>query len=134
MKTIALCVDKENGRLLFGKRTSEDREVRKKLLSMTERITVDEYTASQFREEDAPDVHSRLDVMEHPEKITEGFAFLEKQDIPPDADRIIIFNWNRKYPADRWFDFSFSGWRKVKKEDFEGYSHPKITMEIWERK
>ena len=84
MKTIALCIDKENGRSFYGRRTSSDREVRKRLLDMCDTLHVDSYTAAQF--------------------------------------------------TDRFLDFRFSGWRKVKKEDFEGYAHPKVTMNIWVRK
>lgn len=131
MKTIALCIDKGNGRLFYGKRTSSDREVRKRLLDMTDVLYVDSYTAAQFTEDYGKE---KLRVVDDPAGIAEGTAFIELQDIPRDADRIVIFNWNRKYPADRFLDFRFSGWRKVKKEDFEGYAHPKVTMDVWERR
>lgn len=131
MKTIALCIDKENGRSFYGRRTSSDREVRKRLLDMCDTLHVDSYTAAQFTEDYGKE---KIRVVDDPAGITEGTAFIELQDIPGDADRIIIFNWNRKYPADKFLDFRFSGWRKVKKEDFEGYAHPKVTMNVWERK
>lgn len=131
MKTIALCVDKDNGRLFYNQRTSCDREVQRRLLDMTDKLYVDSYTARQF----SSGYHDeKLCVVDSPASISDGLAFIEKEDIPDDADRIIIFNWNRKYPADKWLDFSFSGWRKTKKEDFEGYSHPKVTMNVWVRK
>lgn len=131
MKTIALCIDKENGRSFYGRRTSSDREVRKKLLDMTDILYTDSYTAAQFTEDYGKE---KLRIVDDPTAITEGTAFIELQDIPEDADRIIIFQWPKKYPADRFLDFRFSGWRKVKKEDFPGYAHLKVTMSIWERK
>lgn len=131
MKTIALCIDKENGRSFYGRRTSSDREVRKKLLDMVDELYVDEYSAGQFTENYGKE---KLRVIDTPTGITEGTAFIELQDIPDDADRLIIFQWPKKYPADRFLDFRFSGWRKVQKEEFPGYAHEKITMNIWIRK
>lgn len=131
MKTIALCIDKENGRSFYGRRTSSDREVRKRLLDMTDILYVGSYTAAQFTEDYGKE---KLRVVDDPAGIDEGTAFIELQDIPGDADRIIIFQWPKKYPADRFLDFRFSGWRKVKKEEFPGYAHEKVTMNVWERK
>ena len=92
MKTIALCIDKENGRSFYGRRTSSDREVRKRLLDMCDTLYVDSYTAAQFME-----------------------------DYGKEKLRVVL-------------NFRFSGWRKVKKEDFPGYAHEKVTMNVWERK
>ena len=131
MKTIALCIDKENGRSFYGRRTSSDREVRKRLLDMCDTLYVDSYTAAQFTEDYGKE---KLRVVDDPAGIGEGTAFIELQDIPEDADRIIIFQWPKKYPADRFLNFRFSGWRKVEKEDFPGYAHEKVTMNVWERK
>lgn len=130
MKTVAICIDKENGLSFYGKRTSKDREIRKRLLEMADTLAVDSYTAGQFELEEA----KKLDIMDDPAGIKEGTAFLELQDIPDDADRIILFRWPRKYPADRFLTFRFSGWRKIRKEEFPGFSHEKILMEIYERK
>lgn len=130
MKIIALCVDKDNGRLFCGQRTSCDKEVRRRLLDMCEKLYLDSYSARQFSEDNCKE---KLVIVDSPASVSDGFVFIEKEDIPDDADQIIVFNWNRKYPADKWLDFSFSGWHKTKKEDFEGYSHPKVTMHIWKR-
>lgn len=130
MKTIALCIDKENGRSFYGRRTSSDREVRKRLLDMCNTLHVDSYTAAQFTEDYGK---GKIRVVDDPAGIDEGTAFIELQDIPDDADRIIIFQWPKKYPADKWLDFRFDGWRKVKKEEFPGYAHEKVAMNVWER-
>ena len=87
MKTIALCIDKENGRSFYGRRTSSDREVRKRLLDMCDTLHVDSYTAAQFTEDYGK---GKLRVVDDPAGIGEGTAFIELQDIPEDADRIII--------------------------------------------
>ena len=130
MKTIILCTDKENGRLFFGKRTATDAEVRKHILALDDKIFVDNYTAGQFKETEDK---SKLCIVDSPARIADGTAFIEKEDVPEDADRIIIFRWDKKYPADKYFDFSFAGWHKTKNEKFQGYAHDKVTMEVWEK-
>lgn len=130
MKTIALCMDKDGGLSFFGKRQSTDREVRAKLLQMTDKLLVDEYTAGQFSEDQ--DI-SKIVVTNNWKIVPDAFVFIERDDIPEDTDTLIIFNWHRKYAADRRFNFDLSGWKRVKKEDFKGYSHDKITMEIYKK-
>lgn len=131
MKTVALCTDKDGGLTFFGKRQSTDKEVRKRLLEMASPLYVDEYTATQFIEDNDT---SNLKIDNNWRDIPEAFVFIEKDDIPDDANRIIIFNWHRKYAADRKLNFDFKGWKKVKKEDFAGYAHEKITMEVYEKR
>lgn len=131
MKTVALCLDKDGGLSFFGKRQSTDREVRRRLLEMASPLYVDEYTATQFREDG--DI-SNLKIDNNWKNIPDAFVFIERDDIPDDAGRIIIFNWHRKYAADRKLNFDFTGWKKVQKEDFAGYAHEKITMEVFDRR
>ena len=56
---------------------------------------------------------------------------------PDAADRLILFRWNRAYPADTLFDqdtfFSGGNWELVSQEEFPGKSHEKITMEVYNR-
>ncbi|MCD8016017.1 MAG: hypothetical protein LUG99_23235 [Lachnospiraceae bacterium] len=50
------------------------------------------------------------------------------------VEQIILFKWNRLYPADSYFDIDLSGWELVGSEDFIGSSHDKITMETYQRR
>jgi hypothetical protein len=53
----------------------------------------------------------------------------------PVADRIeelVIYHWNRKYPADFKLDLPYKKWKKQSKEEFAGFSHEKITKEIYQ--
>lgn len=51
------------------------------------------------------------------------------------AEGVILFKWNRDYPADSYLEFDPKalGFKKQKDEDFEGSSHKKITMEVYGR-
>ena len=65
----------------------------------------------------------------------DDWCFVENGDYQEHADnihRIILFRWNRAYPADLFFSFP-GDWRKVSEEDFPGNSHDQITMEVYER-
>ncbi len=51
------------------------------------------------------------------------------------VDEIVIYRWNRHYPADLYFDISpeEQGFKCVYSGEFEGYSHEKIAKEIFRR-
>ena len=50
-------------------------------------------------------------------------------------DKIIVYKWNRRYPADLYLDIPLAEneWQLVESYDFKGYSHEKITEEVYER-
>ncbi len=47
--------------------------------------------------------------------------------------KLIIFKWNRVYPADQYLDIDPEKMTKVQEEEFVGFSHEKITMEVYEK-
>ena len=64
------------------------------------------------------------------------FCFVEKENpgtVEEKIEKIILYRWNRVYPADVHFPIDFSGWKLVQAEEFAGSSHEKITEEIYER-
>ena len=66
------------------------------------------------------------------------FCFVEDAALAPVEKRIeklIIFKWNRTYPADRYFDLKLyeGAWHLALSSDFAGCSHERITMEVFER-
>lgn len=51
-----------------------------------------------------------------------------------EIEKIILFKWNRRYPADKFFDIDLSkGWKLISVNEFAGSSHEKITMEVYEK-
>ncbi|MFR4122966.1 MAG: hypothetical protein ACLT0W_12285 [Clostridium sp.] len=46
---------------------------------------------------------------------------------------MILYKWNRVYPADQYFAMDLSGWKLVETVEFPGSSHEKITEERYER-
>ena len=66
------------------------------------------------------------------------FAFVEDRAVSEYKDKInklVIYRWNRKYPFDMAFDLDpeKEGMQLLESIDFVGYSHEKITREIWRR-
>ncbi len=129
---VAVCIDKDGGMMLFGRRLSMDRVLREKLLCLTDgQLFVNDFTADQF------DNKERLFISEDflDSAGEDDLCFVEnvKFDINK-VKELYIFNWNRRYPSDVTFDYDLSAFKKTKTEKFEGYSHPKISLEIYTRK
>lgn len=131
---IAICVDKSNGILFGGKRLSQDGILRNKLIELVGdgKLCMNEYSAKQFDNDD------RLQVCED-FLLSAGqnsICFVENVEIPMDkVSELYLFNWNRDYPADTYFkvDLNEYQFKRIKKEDFVGSSHKKITLEVYRR-
>ena len=129
-----ICVDKKNGMMFGGRRQSKDRVQRAEMLSMVgiRRLWVSSYSSSLFNncdnvvvDDDFPLKASRDD-----------YCFIEDVTIDVGAcDSVIIYNWNRFYPSDTSFnvDLVSLGFKMVSKRDFVGYSHERITEEIYRK-
>ena len=48
-----------------------------------------------------------------------------------EMQKIILYRWNRVYPADLYFDIDLKNWHLKESNDFAGSSHDKITEEIY---
>lgn len=62
------------------------------------------------------------------------FAFCEFADPAAYKDKIeelIVYNWNRHYPADTKCTLELKEFRKVAERDFAGKSHEKVTELIY---
>ena len=49
------------------------------------------------------------------------------------SESVVLYKWNRVYPADQYFAMDLSGWKLVETVEFPGSSHEKITEERYER-
>ncbi len=110
MKAI-LCADPKNGLLFNRRRQSQDRELRKHILSIIgdEKLYVSAYSAGQFTESSWKD---RLLICEDPAEAAAAgaaFYFAEGQPLRAAAeegqlDAVILFRWDKVYPADTYLD------------------------------
>lgn len=133
---LILCLDDKNGMAFNRRRQSRDAEGVKKLLALTAGapLWMNAYSARLF--EGAPNLHVAEDFMD--QAGPGEYAFAEFPPLSPyarEVERILALRWNRAYPADAKLDIPLKPglWRLIKREDFPGSSHEKLTLETYER-
>ena len=132
---VLACVDDQGGLMFGSRRQSKDRVLRAHILDACEGRTLwmSTYSAAQF-EEDAPFICVDDD---YAEKVKTGDAcFIENGDFPKVLPQtLILYHWNRRYPADRFFPFDplQVGYRLITTEEFVGSSHENITVKRYEK-
>lgn len=129
---IAICVDKSGGVLFGGRRLSQDSVLREKLLAISSngKLLMNEYSGKQFEESEQIIITEDFLLSTDENNI----CFIENTEVPIDkVTELYLFNWNRDYPADTYFKFNLNDFKRIKKEDFVGSSHKKITLEIYRR-
>ena len=131
---IAVCIEKSGGMLFNNRRVSKDSILQQKLLECVGEgnICLNEYSAKQFTSTKHLQVSDNFLTVASDEDI----CFIENVEIPIDkASQVYLFQWNRDYPADTYFDYNLKdlGFKKIRTEDFAGSSHKKITLEVYER-
>lgn len=135
---IIAALDNNNGLLFNQRRQSQDRLLREHILALigSEKLFLNEYSAQLFTQEAKPE---QLHLSEHflaeadPGQycLVENVSVKEYQD---KVEKIIIFRWNRDYPADFYFDIDLQqNWQLADSVDFAGSSHDKITEERYIR-
>lgn len=133
MKLI-VCVDTKNGMSFFTRRQSRDAVVCDRILQLSDgaKLFMSGYSADLFEEnENIIPCHDFMNTAGE-----DDFCFAESKIQSLDkVENLYIFNWNRHYPADVFFDFDLEkeGFVLEKTEEFAGNSHDKITLNVYKR-
>ena len=64
----------------------------------------------------------------------EDYCFIEDLDLRDyniTVSEIIIYRWDKQYPADMHFEVKFDGYVCKNREEIKGFSHEKIIKEIY---
>ncbi len=128
MKLI-VCLDDNKGMMFNKRRQSRDRVLIENILELCkgEKLYTNEYSVALFPE-------NAVEVFESIENIKNAYCFVENFTVNEECvDEIIVYKWNRLYPADTYFNIDLNGWNLTETMDFEGSSHEKITREIYRR-
>ena len=128
MKLI-VCLDDNNGMMFNKRRQSRDKILIENVLELCkdEKLYTSEYSAKLFPE-------NSVEVIEIPAEIEYGYFFVENFFVnEEDIEEIIVYKWNRLYPADAYFNIDLENWNLTETVDFEGSSHEKITRERYVR-
>lgn len=131
---IIICLDDNNGMLFNKRRQSRDITVVYDILQnlRNNKLYISEFSKNLFK--DFENVKVTDELLE--EAGRDDFCFLEDRDLSGYANRvseIIIYRWNRVYPADVYFKFPFNNMKLTEVSEFAGNSHEKITKEVYVR-
>ena len=133
--TVAICLDRKDGMLFNGRRQSRDKELIADLVGFAgeKKVFISAYSEKLFSEygENIRVSDSFLD-----EAAAGDVCFAEKEDLTPylpKISRLIVYRWNKIYPADLCFDLSATGLKHLETTVFEGNSHDNIEREVYVR-
>ena len=132
--TVIICLDNRNGMLFNRRRQSRDRTVVQDILKEcgNRSLWVNEFSAALFTGQDRS-----VKISERPfEKVQkDDFCFIENLQLKPYEkiiEKIIVYRWNRNYPVDVYLDIDLrNDWQLLSQTEFAGYSHEKITKEVY---
>ena len=135
--TLIVCVSEGGGMIYNNRRLSRDRVLLENLAEIVADGTlfISDFSAPLF----ANSVISTIAVSDPLFSAGEiDFAFIEDRAVSEYKDKIhklVIYRWNREYPFDMAFDFDpeKEGMSLDESVDFAGYSHERITREVWRR-
>ena len=146
---IIVCVDNQNGMMFNHRRQSQDRVLRKRILELTggKKLLMNAYSQKQFLQVNGnmPKEQEQSGQLGQSGQIQADEAFLEKagpgepcfvedRSVAPFAgrvERVVLYRWDRAYPADLYWDLSLEGWTLARREEFPGFSHEIITKEVY---
>ena len=128
---IIVCLDDNFGMLFNKRRQSKDRRVLEDIANFTDELWISPFSETLFLESSC---EIKVDCCFLEKASPKEYCFVEADIVAPYIDKveqIIIYKWNRKYPADFKFDIALESWRKVEQKEFAGFSHEKITKEVY---
>ena len=127
---LVLCVDDEMGMAFNGRRQSRDREVCQNIVEMAggRTIRMSERSLKLFEGLDGVFCDG-LRVSDEDELCFVEFEAPEK--LAEHAEKVVLYRWNRRYPADLYCSIPLENWIKTETLEFSGNSHELITREVY---
>lgn len=132
---IIVCLDDNGGMLFNQRRQSRDRIVTADILSTTSasRLLISSFSEKLFENS----INKPIADDNFLSIAGKGdFCFVENRKLAEyekDINTIIVYRWNRVYPTDFTFDLNLAQWKLISAKEFTGYSHKKITKEVYEK-
>lgn len=135
---IIVCLDDKNGMMFNKRRQSQDKILRANIKELTKNtnLFMNDYSYKLYKDIDDGNIKVCEDFLN--ECDTNDFCLVENKLLHKYINKInaiIIYNWNRLYPADMHFDIDLqnTSWKLIDEQEFEGSSHEKITRKIYRR-
>ncbi len=135
--TVIVCIDNARGMLFNKRRQSKDEylidDIRR--LANGKMVYISPFSEKLLNRYSLPfkALDNPLDGRER-----DDIVFIENiplKEYIEDIDRLIVYKWNRDYPADLYLDIDTKndGFKIKSRREFAGKSHEKITREDYER-
>lgn len=131
---VIVCLDKDNGMLFHNRRQSRDREVGEKIRKICKgkKLWMNHYSSRLYGQMES--VETTISDHFMWEAGSGEFCLVESDKLKQFEEKmeaLIVFRWDRKYPADVYLDLELYSWKLTGTKEFSGYSHGKITEEIY---
>lgn len=130
-------VDDKKGMMFNHRRQSRDQAVAERIQEICKgkRLWMNPYSAQLYGSMEEVDIMVENDFLS---LAGSGEVCLVESDrLMPFAEKveeIILYRWNRTYPADVYLDLELSQWERKERNEFRGSSHEKMTEERYERR
>lgn len=135
---IIVCVDDNNGMMFNNRRQSRDRILIKDVVDNLDggNLLMAPYSEALFADSGVDAFFLSEYVLDEAEP--EDYCFIENKALLPYSnkiDELIIYRWNRRYPADMYLDIDPTAlsMKLVSTTEFVGSSHEKITKELYKK-
>lgn len=133
---LIVCVDERNGMMFNNRRQSKDKILSEHILKLVDnnKLWTNNYSKGVFENQENSNILVDDNFIEKIEK--EDYCFVENIDVSKllnKVDKIILYNWNRHYPADQYFNIRLDDWLLESESEFSGSSHERITQKIYIR-
>lgn len=133
--TAIVCVEDRGGILFLKRRVSRDREVYRDIAGDYKKVYMTSYSLPLF---DGVKINTGVRLLPISEGERGEVCFVESGEIADNIhkiSRLVIYRWNRTYPSDvkLGFDPEEMGFKRVSTTELVGYSHEKITKDIYKK-
>ena len=131
---VILCIDDNNGMMFNHRRQSKDRVLLEDIIAYSKesKLYLNEYTYNMFSDFNTENLIVNPEFLDDAE--TGEYCFVEDKSLlayVKKIEKLIIYKWNRRYPADVYLDITLRDqWKIIETKEFKGSSHEKITREI----
>ena len=136
MKLI-VCLDDRGGMSFNHRRQSKDRVLQDRIIDLVGEnvLWMNAYADKQFPMKPK---NTYVDENYLSAAGENDYCFAETDDLTSfiaDVSEVVIFRWNRRYPADLYFPIHLltDDFQRIHVSEFAGNSHEKITQEVYSR-
>lgn len=130
-------VDDKKGMMFNHRRQSRDRAVTERIQinCKGKKLWMNLYSEQLYGSLEEVDIMVENDFLSLAGK--GEFCLVESNSLMPFVEKmeeVILYRWNRTYPADVYLDLDLLQWERKEWHEFRGSSHEKITEERYERR